>query len=177
MSFIDREDICCIYGNTSPGFDNNYFKIKQLSSAFIPPHNIFNRWFCLKAATEDNISHDFIEWPCVVHPCPPLILTALSDRESVCKMSNMVFNTRPLQSRWGNLVEVKHMKNRIHAVYNMMEKNVGRKSSWIIKTHVSANPDRYLSATLRILLCVWLKLISKNWACRSSSSSCSLVLA
>lgn len=41
---------------------------------------------------------------------------------------------------------------------------------------MSAKPERYLSATLRILLCVWLKLTSKNWACRSSSSSCSLVL-
>lgn len=52
----------------------------------------------------------------------PLILTALSDRDSVCKMSNMVFNTRPLQSRWGNLVKIKHMRNRIHTVFNMMGK-------------------------------------------------------
>lgn len=37
-------------------------------------------------------------------------------------MSNMVFNTRPLQSRWGNLVDVKHMINRIHTVHNMMGK-------------------------------------------------------
>lgn len=35
----------------------------------------------------------------------PLILTAHSESESVCKMSSMVFNTRPLHSRWGNLAE------------------------------------------------------------------------
>lgn len=30
-------------------------------------------------------------------------LTALRDRDSVCRMSSMVFSTRPLHSRWGNL--------------------------------------------------------------------------
>lgn len=44
---------------------------------------------------------------------PPLILTALSERESVCRMSNMVFNTRPLQSRWGNLAKSKEIWKRI----------------------------------------------------------------
>ncbi len=62
-----------------------------------------------------------------------VILTALSDRESVCKMSNMVFNTRPLHSRWGNLVKVKHIRNRIHAVYIITGKNVTIQGSWIIK--------------------------------------------
>lgn len=51
----------------------------------------------------------------------------------------------------------------------------GRSTSLKGHTDVSAKPERYLSATLRILLCVWLKLTSRNWACRSSSSSCSLV--
>lgn len=50
-----------------------------------------------------------------------------------------------------------------------------RKIALMFDTNVSAKPERYLSATLRILLCVWLKLTSKNWACRSNSSSCSLV--
>lgn len=43
-------------------------------------------------------------------------------------------------------------------------------------THISASPERYLSATRRILLWVWLKLTRRNCAWRSSSSSCSLVL-
>lgn len=47
----------------------------------------------------------------------------------------------------------------------------------MISTHVSAKPERYLSATLRILLWVWLKFTNKNWAWRSNSSSCSLVFA
>ena len=48
-------------------------------------------------------------------PPPSWLLTALSDRDSVCKMSNMVFNTRPLHSRWGNLVEVEGYK-KIHVL-------------------------------------------------------------
>lgn len=37
---------------------------------------------------------------------PSRILTALRESERVCKMSNMVFSTRPFQSRCGNLVKV-----------------------------------------------------------------------
>lgn len=101
------------------------------------------------------------------------IHTALKDKERVCKMSSMVFKTRPLQSRWGNLVEKRDPFNLGH---NEEKENTGSQGFEIVNTHVSAKPERYLSATLRILLCVWLKLTSKNWACRSSSSSCSLVL-
>lgn len=43
--------------------------------------------------------------------------------------------------------------------------------------YLSTRPDRYLSATLRILLWMWLKFTRRNCACRSSSSSFSLVFA
>ena len=46
-----------------------------------------------------------------------------------------------------------------------------------VHSHVSARPDKYLSATLRILLWMWLKLTKRNWAWRSSSSSWALVFA
>lgn len=34
-----------------------------------------------------------------------VLLTALRDRERVCRMSSMVFRTRPLHNKWGNLQE------------------------------------------------------------------------
>lgn len=110
--------------------------------------------------------------PCT---CSPLTLTAHSESESVCKMSSMVFNTRPLHSRWGNLAEMNQQGGGGELGCNEPSVTAGRSTALMVDTNVSAKPERYLSATRRILLCVWLKLTSKNWACRSSSSSCSLV--
>lgn len=45
------------------------------------------------------------------------------------------------------------------------------------RAYLSTRPDRYLSATLRILLWIWLKFTRRNCACLSSSSSFSLVFA
>lgn len=39
-------------------------------------------------------------------------LTALSDTDRVCRMSNMVFSTVPLQSKCGNLEQVKRSEKK-----------------------------------------------------------------
>lgn len=57
------------------------------------------------------------------------------------------------------------------------EKRWTKQEQKLLWPHVSARPDKYLSATLRILLWMWLKLTSRNWAWRSSSSSWDLVFA
>lgn len=92
----------------------------------------------------------------------PHILTALRDRERVCRMSSIVFKTRPLQSRWGNLVEVKKMRNGIQTVFDMVGKEAHSRLSQTRKVLVrhSADPlvdvvevdQQELSVALQLLL-------------------------
>lgn len=49
-----------------------------------------------------NITIHGIDGTLITSPCFPR-LTALSERESVCRMSNMVLSTRPLHNKWGKL--------------------------------------------------------------------------
>lgn len=81
----------------------------------------------------------------------------------------MVFSTRPLHKRWGKLN--RDIAQLALFLYNLLYKSV----CVSMHSYVSAKPDKYLSATLRILLWIWLKLTSRNWAWRSSSSSWVLV--
>lgn len=70
-----------------------------------------------------------------------VFLTALSERDSVCKISNIVFRTRPLHSRCGNLV-FEHQRH-----LNIWES--GRK---IVNCGLKNNDPR-LSQTREVFVC------------------------
>lgn len=158
-------------------------------------HMYLGQWFCM-ACLGCRSKVGLYECPAIQHTTiktdwkvdatlmnsPPFpSLTALSESDSVCRMSNMVLSTRPLHNKWGKLRKEKTLVSLLGM--NLHFKTLSKRVCalfWVnervwMHSHVSARPDKYLSATLRILLWMWLKLTKRNWAWRSSSSSWALV--